>query len=180
MKNTIYIDMDGVVADFDTVARGLMKATLEEEREMDRTGRWPDSKWRTILAEQNFYRILPRMPQADEMMALARRFETELGWRLRMLTAIPNKNDFPEAFQDKFDWMAEHYPGVRVCFGPYSTDKQQHCRPGDILVDDRPTNIAAWQAAGGRTVHVRKGRYQEALDELESLFVKIQKDDDKL
>ncbi len=174
MKNTIYIDMDGVVADFDTPARAILKPTWEEQRHADATGRWPDTKWRTILNQQDFFRILPKMPQADELMALARRFETELGWRLRMLTAIPKKNDFPEAFQDKIDWMQEHYPGVRVCFGPYSQDKQQHCKPGDILVDDRASNIEEWQQAGGRTVRVLHNNYPQALDELHKLFLDLQ------
>ena len=173
--NTIYIDMDGVVADFDTAARQMLKATWEEERIAAQTGRWPDHKWRLILNEQHFFRILPKMPQADELMALAHRFEQELGWRLRMLTAIPNKNDFFECFQDKFDWMAEHYPGVRVCFGPYSGDKHHHCRPGDILVDDRASNIAEWQQAGGLAVRVHRGRYQEALTELKAIFDQLKK-----
>jgi 5'(3')-deoxyribonucleotidase len=169
---TIYIDMDGVVADFDTVAQEIMQATAEERRQAQQNGRWPDHKWQQILTQQNFYRILPRMPQADQMMALARRFRDELGWRLRMLTAIPKNNDFPECYQDKFDWMAEHYPGIRVIFGPYSEDKQHHCRPGDILVDDRKSNIEQWRARGGRAVHVTRD-YDQALAELEALFEQI-------
>jgi len=161
--------MDGVVADFDTVAQQIMKATREERRHAEVTGRWPDHKWREILQQQNFYRILPKMPRADELMALAKSFEKDLGYRLRMLTAIPRKNDFPEVFQDKMDWMAEFYPGVRVHFGPYSEDKQHHCRPGDILVDDRASNIKEWRAAGGIAVHVTED-YDLALKELQALY----------
>ena len=166
---TIYIDMDGVVADFDTVARQIMQATHEEQQHAMETGRWPDHKWREILKEQNFYRILPKMPKADQMMALAFRFRDELGWRLRMLTAIPRKNDFPECFQDKFDWMAENYPGVRIMFGPYSEDKQHHCHPGDILVDDRISNCREWTAAGGTAVRV-SADYDLALSQLAELL----------
>jgi 5'(3')-deoxyribonucleotidase len=166
---TIYIDMDGVVADFDTLAQQIMTATMAERKEAELTGRWPDSKWRDILKEQHFYRQLPKMPQADQMMAMASRFRDDLGWRLRMLTAIPRKNDFPEVFQDKIDWMMEYYPGVRVHFGPYSEDKQNHCQPGDILVDDRPSNIKEWRAAGGTAVHVTNN-YQLALDQLGQIY----------
>ncbi len=167
--NTLYIDMDGVVADFDTPARSIMQATFEENRLAEMTGRWPDHKWREILNHKNFFRILPKMPQADDLMYLAGRFETELGWRLRMLTAIPKKNDFPEAFQDKIDWMMEHYPGVRVHFGPYSQDKQHHCRPGDILVDDRTSNITEWRAVGGIGIQVTKD-YGLAIEQLQQEF----------
>jgi 5'(3')-deoxyribonucleotidase len=166
---SIYIDMDGVVADFDTVAQRIMDANDEERAQAERTGRWPDHKWQTILNHQHFYRNLPKMPRADDMMALAFRFQNDLGWRLRMLTAIPKNNDFPECFQDKIDWMMDYYPTVRVCFGPYSHDKQHHCRPGDILVDDRTSNIQQWRAKGGIGVHVTAD-YDQALQDLENIY----------
>ena len=37
--------------------------------------------------------------------------------------------------------------------GPYSHDKQKWCIPGDILIDDRPSNIEQWTAAGGIAVY---------------------------
>ena len=86
-----------------------------------------------------------------------------------MLTAIPQKNDFPDAFQDKIDWMQEHYPGIRVHFGPYSQDKQHHCRPGDILVDDRTSNILEWRAAGGIGIQVTRD-YGLAIEQLQQEF----------
>ena len=38
-------------------------------------------------------------------------------------------------------------------FGPYSKDKHQHCEPGDILIDDRSSNIEEWRAVGGIAIH---------------------------
>ena len=38
-------------------------------------------------------------------------------------------------------------------FGPYSKDKWQHCNAGDILIDDRQSNIDEWRAAGGIAIH---------------------------
>jgi len=167
---TIYLDMDGVVADFDTTARAIMRATLEEQHQANEQGHWPDAKWREVLKHQDVFRILPKMPRADELVNLAKQFRDELGYELRMLTAIPGKNDFPEVFQDKIDWMSEHYPGIRVCFGPYAADKQFHCKsPRDILVDDRPSNIEEWRARGGIAVHVTK-HYEQALQELRGLL----------
>jgi hypothetical protein len=34
-------------------------------------------------------------------------------------------------------------------FGPYSKDKKDHCVSGDILLDDRKSNIDEWNQAGG-------------------------------
>ena len=165
----IYLDMDGVLADFNTAARHFLGANKADQAEADRAGRWPESQWRKLVEVPNFYRHLPKMPQADELVALAYRFNRELGWDLRILTAIPTKNEVPDVFQDKFDWMAEHYPGIRVCFGPYSYDKQRHARPGDILVDDRTTNCNEWRTAGGLAVQV-KADYSASLAELTQIL----------
>ena len=167
--NTLYLDMDGVVADFDSHAKTLMQLTPEEMSQALVNGRYPDDKWRRILDYPRFFRDLPPMPRAHELVALARRYESELGYNLRMLTAIPKDNDFPDVFQDKIDWMNEYFPGIRVNFGPYSQDKQHHCRPGDILVDDRLSNIQEWRARGGTAIHVTRD-YQRALDELQCIF----------
>lgn len=162
--------MDGVLADFNTAARDHIRATEEERLQAEQAGRWPKEKWASLREQKHFYRHLPKMPQADELVTLARRFRDELDWELRILTAIPHNNDMPEVFQDKFDWVQEYYPDIRVHFGPYSEDKQKHAEPGDILVDDRTSNCEQWRSVQGIAVQVRSGRFQEALDQLLTLF----------
>lgn len=161
---TIYIDMDGVVANWDAAAREVVGHKVK-----DLNGRWPDEDWERVRSIEHFYRDLPKMPQADQLMELAKKFRDYLGWNLYMLTAIPHNNDHPHAFHDKIKWMDRYYPGIDVHFGPYSHDKQHHCRPGDILVDDRPSNISEWTNAGGTAVHVTDN-YDQALEELESIY----------
>ena len=168
----IFIDMDGVVADFDAEARKIMNLTDEELALAKTTGRYPDDRWGLVCGYPNFYRNLPKMPRADAMINAGRSFRDLLGYELRMLTAIPKDNDFPEAFSDKILWMQEHYPDITVWFGPYSTDKQRHCTSAeDILIDDRPSNIEAWRLAGGVAVHVTDD-YEQALADI----IKIRED----
>jgi hypothetical protein len=69
---------------------------------------------------------------------------------LRFLSALPHNNDMPWATQDKVWWAYEHFPGIPVFIGPYSHDKHVHCRPGDILIDDRTSNCMEWETAGGK------------------------------
>lgn len=170
MTQTIYLDMDGVLADFNTAARAYLKASKDEELAAERQGRWPEQSWQKLRYAPNFYRHLPKMPQADQLVDLAYRFHNELGWRLRILTAIPTNNEVQDVFQDKFEWMQEHYPGIRICFGPYSGDKHHHAEPGDILVDDRTSNCDQWQRAGGVAVQVRSGQYSAALTQLDEIL----------
>lgn len=166
---TIYIDMDGVLADFNAKAREVLGATEADSDSAAQVGRWPREKWETLKEIYHFYRILPKTPFADELMSLARRYRDELGWNLFILTAVPTGNDVPQAFQHKIEWIQEYYPDVEVHFGPYSRDKAHHCRAGDILVDDRYDNCESWTQAGGIAVKVNKD-YSTALIELKNIF----------
>lgn len=156
--------MDSVVADWESFAHQILGSGT-----LDINGRWPDEDWARLKACKTFYRHLPKMPRADDMMALARRFRDELGWNLFMLTAIPHNNDVPEVYQHKIEWQLERYPDVMVHFGPYSFEKQNHCKPGDILVDDRTSNCEEWTNRGGIAVQVTRD-YALALKELQGLF----------
>lgn len=157
---TLYLDMDGVVADWDSAATRLIG---QQRRASD--GRWSQEDWLRIRANPHFYRDLPLMPRADQLVALAREFRAG-GWDLHFLTAIPRDNDHPWAFWDKIMWAQQHFPDIAVFFGPYSEDKQAHTRPGDILVDDRSQNIREWQARGGRGILVENGDLTGAIEEL--------------
>lgn len=172
-KPTLYLDMDGVLADFNAAATALLGATDAEENRAAQVGRWPDHQWRKIADQENFYLNLPKMPLADELVELAIRFRANLDYDVRILTAIPSGNDMPDAFHDKVDWINRYYGqhGFRVHFGPYSHDKARHCQGSDdILVDDRTSNCDQWRSAGGTAVQVKPGEYRQALIELESIF----------
>ncbi len=175
-KPTLYLDMDGVLADFNAAAEQYLGATAQEHQEAAQRGRWPDDQWRKLVEVPNFYRHLPKMPLADELVDLALKFQHNLDYDLRILTAIPKGNDMPDAFHDKIDWINQHYGqyNLRVHFGPYSHDKQHHCTSSDdILVDDRTSNCREWRNKGGVAIQVRDGEYRQALIELEVLFQEL-------
>lgn len=169
---TIYLDMDGVLADFNTGARLLLNASKDEQLQVEQTGLWPRAAWQRLAHVPNLYRNLPKMPLADDLVSLALRFRDEFDWKVAILTAVPKNNDVKDAFQDKFDWIAEHYPTLRMYFGPYSQDKHTHAKPGDILIDDRTSNCTEWQRAGGIAIQVNERRYSECIEQLAEIFKK--------
>lgn len=149
-KPKIYLDMDGVVADWRTNAIKVLG------REAAPGEMYPDAEWRRLRDDPHLFLNLPLMPRANELVNIARRYRDQLGWELLFLTAIPHNNDLPWAFHDKAEWARLHFADIPVHFGPYSSDKHLHCRKGDILVDDRKDNCLDWQHAGG--VAFRVGR----------------------
>jgi 5'(3')-deoxyribonucleotidase len=139
----IYLDMDGVVADFDGYAEPIVGYCTPGGK------RYNDEDWKKISANERLYLILDKCPNADRLVDEVRKLSKDYNYDVRFLTAIPRQNDVPWVFWDKIQWCGLHYPHIPVWFGPYSHDKHVHCRPGDILIDDRDTNIHDWNTAGG-------------------------------
>lgn len=139
---TLYLDMDGVVADFDEYAYRTLGVPPSE-------GIYPDDVWKKLAANPRIYKELKKTPYADELVGGCKILCKERIWDLKFLTAVPKGNDVPWAFYDKMTWALFFFPDVPVMFGPYSKNKHQHCQPGDILIDDRKSNIDEWIAAGG-------------------------------
>ena len=141
----IYLDMDDVVADWMPAARTIVN------RNWAYGERIPDSDWNKVKAKERFYRDLPLKPGAHELVDYCKNaVATELADGLFFLTALPHDYSMPFASYDKIAWAQQHFPNIPVFFGPFSHDKWRHCKPGDILIDDRTGNCEEWIEAGGR------------------------------
>ena len=141
----IYLDMDDVVADWMATARSIVNRRWEYGE------RIPDEDWNKVKANMRFYRDLPLKAGAHELVQHCRDLVTNgHAESLAFLTALPHDHSVPYAAQDKVWWAHERFPNIPVFFGPFSFDKYRHCQPGDILIDDRTSNIEEWIRAGGR------------------------------
>jgi hypothetical protein len=141
----IYIDMDDVVADFNAYARSVLNKSQESEK-------WPEAEWQRLKDNPRMYRDLPVKDNAHDLvnwLLNARIKHSSIIEDVKFLTAVPKNNDVHWAFYDKVRWAQLHFPQVPVMFGPFSKDKQVHCRPGDILIDDRLSNCTEWRDRGG-------------------------------
>jgi len=150
----IYLDMDDVVADWMPAARAIVNRNWEYGE------RIPAEDWDKVKAKQRFYRDLPIKPGAHDLVQYCRdavsRGQAD---GLAFLTALPHDDAVQFAAQDKVWWAHERFEGIPVFFGPYSFDKYKHCKPGDILIDDRHSNCSEWRSAGG---HAHEYRSWEA------------------
>jgi 5'(3')-deoxyribonucleotidase len=139
MKRILYLDMDGVLADFEGTTQALLGSEYNWKEEVDKP------HWGMVQEIQNLYAILKPLPDAHELWDWVHtRFDD-----VRILTAIPKRAHFPEAVNDKRNWIHKHFGPAKVCFGPYAYDKQFHCTDGDILIDDAEINIKQWNSRGG-------------------------------
>lgn len=140
----LYVDLDGVLADFDSgyeqltgkrPARSLNPGTDQPDGD--------DVNWDAIRAADHFYRNLAMMPDMPALWARISRYQPIV------LTGVPWS--VPDAESDKRAWVKSYLPGTLViCCA--SRDKAKQCRPGDVLIDDWEKYRSLWEAAGGTWV----------------------------
>jgi hypothetical protein len=137
----LFLDADGVLADFDRGFEELLGMTPAAYEQRYGRGRF----WSKLATAPDFYATLPEMPDARLL------FEAVEHLKPTILTGLPLGN---WAAPQKVKWAAEHFPGVPIvtCM---ARDKHKHMKPGDVLVDDRENHRAAYEASGVRFVHHR-------------------------
>ncbi|ONF96545.1 HAD family hydrolase [Sphingomonas jeddahensis] len=137
----LYLDCDGVLADFDKAATELLKMP---PRQFEKRYGLPEF-WKRLTRHPDFYGSLPLMPDATVLFEAVRHLDPII------LTGLPRGN---WAAPQKVRWAAEHFPDTRIitCL---AADKRRHAREGDILVDDTLKYRDLWTGAGGTFVHHR-------------------------
>lgn len=140
----IYLDMDDVVADWKVQAQKILQRRWVDDE------RIPQPEWDKLKEDLRFYRDLPLRPGAVELVNYCKNLvATGQAESLQFLTALPHDYSVQYAAYDKVHWGDNNFPGIPVFIGPFSHDKWRHCKPGDILIDDRISNCTEWRAAGG-------------------------------
>ncbi len=137
----LYLDCDGVLADFERGATNLlgMPSRAYEKRH------GVAAFWREIARHPDFYGTLPLMPDAMELFAAVRHLLPVI------LTGLPRGN---WAAAQKIRWAARHFPGTQI-LTVMAVNKRDHAQHGDILVDDQRKHAHLWEAAGGLFLHHR-------------------------
>lgn len=157
-RRQLYLDCDGVLADFDTGARAALG--MHPKAFQYRYG--PGKFWKHLANAPDFYATLPVMPDALELFEAVRHLDPII------LTGLPRGN---WAAPQKVRWAAEHFPGTRIVT-VMAVDKRNHCQAGDVLVDDMLKHKALWEEAGGIFIEHRSAR--ESLVQLAPLFPSLQ------
>ena len=150
----LYLDCDGVLADFDKGATAVLG--LPPDPFQKRHG--PVRFWRKLAAAPDFYFGLPLMPDAMELFDAVKHLHPVI------LTGLPRGN---WAADQKVRWAAEYFPGTKI-ITTMARDKRDHAREGDVLVDDQIKHRHLWEEAGGIFIHHRDAR--RTLDELAEYF----------
>jgi 5'(3')-deoxyribonucleotidase len=149
----IYLDMDGVLADFDGAMLQhniinrhdfIHKPKLEWTEEEAKL----DVAVETVMKQRGFWLGIPVMNKATSLVDLS----TLLGETF-ILTARPNGEEFEWVADEKRQWIREHFPEFDdehfICC--LRSEKKDYAK-GNILVDDMKRNCYEWEMAGGYAI----------------------------
>ena len=143
----IYLDMDGVLADFDRGVAQLCNITpLQINNECD--PQKDDEMWAEIKKISHFYDKLELIPGAKEMFDM---IYGRYGDRCEILTGIPKqKRGIVTAGEDKINWVRRLLSKDIKINIVYRAEKSGFCSGSSyILIDDYKKTIGEWSSAGG-------------------------------
>lgn len=153
----IYLDMDGVLADFFAeyaVLAGLPRGSSYRDIPPAKT----DPTLNKMVGTDFFYR-LPKFPTADKLVSIA--VDAAGGYSI---CSSPLRGDHENSEVQKKRWIKEHLnpqPNEIII----TPQKHKYAKNPDgtpnVLIDDRGSNITAWEAAGGIAI-----KYQADEDSL--------------
>jgi len=166
-NSTIYLDMDGVLADF--FAEYAKLANVKTYRDI------PPAKVDPILnsiAGTDFFGRLPKFPTTDALVKLAVGYAGSYS-----ICSSPLRNDFENSEYWKRIWIrANLNPKPQAI--EITSNKPQHAVTNgvpNILIDDKGSNVRAWIAAGG--IGIKYQADEDSLDKvkraLDSIYCEV-------
>jgi len=139
MKN-IYLDMDGVIADFDKRYEELFKITTKESER--------DKKWVQFFdkfIQDRHFATLDLMPEAIELMDYLK----GTGIPITILSSTSSDKRDAAIRPQKMEWLSKHKIDLPVILVPGARLKKDYATPDSILIDDTTKNIDDWRREGG-------------------------------
>lgn len=142
MALRIYLDMDGVLANF--------AGRYREVFGVDPTPHSRDDPHISKILGTDFFRRLDKFPTTDAVVELAREFG---GGRYNICSS-PLRGDHANSSDNKKQWLLDNLQPLpsHIIF---TRNKEKYATTNgqpNVLVDDKPSNIAKWRAAGGHGI----------------------------
>lgn len=139
MMRQLFLDLDGVLANFD----GYYESQFGVKPDQDTYS--PPEFWDCIGRHGSFYRDLPPMPDAHILWHRVYHLKPII------LSGIPYS--IPNVASQKRTWVNKYLGSNIPLICCPSRLKRDHGKPGDALVDDRLKYAHHWTEMGGVFIH---------------------------
>ena len=136
----IYLDMDGVIADFDARYKQLYKIYPSEAD----TYKVFDGFFTQFIADEQFAK-LDLLPDAVELIEYLK----TLSIPTEILSSTSSERRDADIRKQKLEWLDKHDIRFPVNLVPGKRFKKDYSNPSVLLIDDTSVNIDQWRKEGG-------------------------------
>ena len=136
----IYLDMDGVIADFNKRYKELYKMEPKEAENKKEFHKF----FSEFIATQQFA-TLDLMPDAVPLL----NYLSKLNIPTEILSSTSSEKRDADIRAQKLKWLQTHNIGFKVNLVPGKRLKKDFSNANSILIDDTPVNIDQWRREGG-------------------------------
>ena len=136
----IYLDMDGVIADFNKRYKELFTVHPKEAEKDNKF----EPFFKVFIRKQGFA-TLDLMPDAINLMNYVRK----IGIPVEILSSTASEDRDADIRPQKIKWLKDHQIEFNPIFVPGGELKAKYATPDSLLIDDTPKVIDAFRRAGG-------------------------------
>ena len=170
-KPTLYLDMDGVLADFFGAwakdLGGTSWADIKHRSEADKAASIHRLS-QDADTVRNFFANLEILPGGERLLAWLKQHQMPFS----ILSSPLQGRNADASIEGKRLWLDKH--GLADVSAIFEREKYQYATQPDgtanILVDDYGKNITAWAAAGGHAIKHDDATVQHTLTQLQQLL----------
>lgn len=158
-KFTIYVDMDGVLVDFEKAAHSLLGEPITQA---NKKIYWKKLKSLEDKVALDFWVSMDWMPNGKRLWSFLQPYNP-------IILSSPGHTMRDLIERGKELWIAKNMnpkPG-RVIF---ETEKEKYANKHSIIIDDRSKVIDPWRAHGGIAIHYSDSKYNEAIEEIKYII----------
>lgn len=136
----IYLDMDGVIADFEKRYKELYHMEPREAEKKTQFNGFFDS-----FIESGQFATLDKMPGTDKGLEFLRKCSAPT----QILSSTANEDRYDAISKQKMIWLQTHGITFNPLFVPGKRFKYKYATPNSIIIDDTLSVITDWKKAGG-------------------------------
>lgn len=161
MKHAIYVDMDGVLVDFRTRWDSLYGTDRGSQRMFK-------SNWNNFVYGERGFATADVLTNGHDLWSVVTDLSDD--YTIGVLSSTAFLKDHAEIVSQKMEWWDDNIcESVPMLFVPGKKYKQHFAEKGHILIDDTPSNVEQWTAAGGIGIlydHTKYDEFIKTLDEV--------------
>jgi hypothetical protein len=171
MIKKLYIDMDGVICDFERRYNELYHSNPEvcfpDSASNNQKKKQYLKYWNEFVEGGNFATLDP-MPDWDNGFGYLWSLSIETNLKIYVLTSTARSEYFEILATHKMNWLRENDIDFEPIFVPGKRFKKIYAAPDSILVDDTKKNYYDWVANGG--IGILHENWEKTINSLEKIL----------